>query len=188
MKTPFICLIVGPSGSGKTTIANHLIKRNGWSQIASYTTRERRHPLEDGHTFVSEEEFKQLENIVAYTYYNNNHYGATAQQIDNCELYVVDIPGVESLVRNYHGDKQFIVFIPWVDEATRQMRMFQRGDSIKKTTERLEFDREAFADSWRLGELIGEENVHLLEFDNSLDNAIDAEVFLRTKGFEWETI
>lgn len=188
MKAPFICLLVGPSGSGKTTIANILCNRNGWSQVASYTTRPPRHAFEEGHTFITEDDFKQLTDIVAYTYYNDHHYCATAQQIDNCEVYVVDIPGVETLVNTYKGKKNFIVFIPWIDEDSRRMRMFQRGDSLDKINERTEVDREAFAESWRLGELVGEENVHLLEFDTSEENAKDAEEFLRLKGYTWEII
>lgn len=186
MKKPFICLLVGPSGSGKTTIAQFLIDRNGWAQVASYTTRAPRHPFEEGHTFITEEEFDKLTDIVAYTEYNGHRYCATAEQIDNNEVYVVDIPGVESLVQNYKGDKQFVVFIPWVDEDTRRKRMFDRGDSIQKIEERIQFDREAFSECWRLGELVGEENVHLLEFELSYDNVLDVEEFLHLKGFEWE--
>lgn len=185
MKTPFICLLVGPSGSGKTAMATLLALRNGWSQLDSYTTRAPRHDGEKGHTFVTTEEFEQLQDIVAYTYYNDHHYGATAQQIDESELYVVDVPGVESLVENYKGDKKFIVCIPWADEDIRRQRMFRRGDSIEKIEERIEYDRYAFAETWKLGGLVGEENVILLDSGNYVDDALDVEDFLRAKGFEW---
>ena len=163
MKKPFICLLVGPSGSGKTTIANLLWERYGWSQVASYTTRPPRYEGEIGHTFITEEEFRILQDLVAYTEYNGYRYGATQRQIDENIVYVVDIPGVETLVKNYRGNKEFIVVIPWVDEEERTMRMFSRGDSIEKIKERLKFDNEAFADSWRLGELVGEGNVCLMD-------------------------
>ena len=57
-------IIVGESGSGKTTIVNELEKRYGLTSVQSYTTRPKRYPDETGHTFVSEQEFFQLEKYV----------------------------------------------------------------------------------------------------------------------------
>lgn len=184
MKKPFICLIVGPSGSGKTTVANHLCERNGWSQVSSYTTRPPRYEGEHGHTFITEEEFRILPDLVAYTEYNGYRYGATARQINSCEVYVVDIPGVESLVRNYKDDKEFIVVIPWIDEDERRRRMAHRGDPPEKIEERIEHDRVAFDDiSWRLSDLVGEENVCLMDNLESFDIACLIEEHLRLEGF-----
>ena len=63
MKDKYIVLIVGESGSGKSTICDELTKRYGLKQVESYTTRPRRSEDEDGHTFVSDEEFDKLEDI-----------------------------------------------------------------------------------------------------------------------------
>ena len=63
MKDKYIVLIVGESGSGKSTICDELTKRYGLKQVKSYTTRPRRSEDEDGHTFISDEEFKELEGI-----------------------------------------------------------------------------------------------------------------------------
>ena len=60
-------LFVGPSGSGKTTIVDKLECENRYKSIQSYTTRPQRHQNEYGHIFISDEEFDQLTNIVAYT-------------------------------------------------------------------------------------------------------------------------
>ena len=70
-------LFVGRSASGKTTIADMLAKEHGYKQVESYTTRKPRFDGERGHIFVSEEEFKNLGELAAYTYYNDNHYGTT---------------------------------------------------------------------------------------------------------------
>ena len=67
-------LFVGRSASGKTTIANILEQKYGFKQVSSYTTRLPRYDGEVGHVFVTEEEYKALENMVAYTFYDNNHY------------------------------------------------------------------------------------------------------------------
>ena len=66
--TPLV-LFVGRSASGKTTIAN-MFAENGYSQIASYSTRPPRYKGEKEHTFITEEEYDQLEDIMAETHYN----------------------------------------------------------------------------------------------------------------------
>ena len=188
MKTPFIVLIVGPSGAGKTTLARTLEWRNGWSQIASYTTREPRFLGEIGHTFVTPEKFDELTGIVAYTEYNGHRYCATSAQVDDNEIYVVDVAGVETFMQRYNGNKKPIVVIPWCDEQDRQQRMKKRGDSIENISKRLQTDLEMFDEvSWKLGELVGEENVLLLDSLTPEDMAIATEEFLYAKGYEWQT-
>ena len=139
-----LILLVGPSGSGKSTIASMLELRNGWRQLRSYTTRPRRSPSEDGHIFATEEEFRILKDLMAYTEYGGYRYGATKQQIEHSGIYVVDIPGVESLVRNYQGSKKLVAFCLQVDESQTRERMAARGDSMKAIEERLATDRSAF--------------------------------------------
>ena len=103
--TNTLLLFVGKSGSGKTTIANLL----DFPQLQSYTTRPKRYKNETGHTFISNEEFDKLENIIAYTEYNNYRYCATKQQIDEASIYVIDVPGVETLLEKYETDRQILV-------------------------------------------------------------------------------
>lgn len=142
-KTPLL-LLVGPSGSGKTTIANKLEKDYGLKQIRSYTTRPKRNENEDSHIFITEEEFMILKNLMAYTEYNGYRYGATLQQVEDCDIYVVDVPGVRTLVKNYSGDKKIIAVCLKVDEQIALDRMEQRGDSIAQRYERLKTDDKEF--------------------------------------------
>lgn len=139
-----LILLVGPSGSGKSTIASMLELRNGWRQLRSYTTRPKRYPTEGGHVFISEEDFRILKDLMAYTEYSGFRYGATKQQLEESGIYVVDIPGVESLVRNYRGSKKLVAFCLPVDESQTRERMAARGDSGKAIEERLATDRSAF--------------------------------------------
>ena len=122
-------LFVGRSASGKTTIANALEEKYGYRQVESYTTRTPRYECERGHTFVSEEEFNNLGELAAYTFYNGNHYGTTFDQLNECDIYVIDVPGVESLLDKLKDDTRPVaIFYFDASIPTRIHRMVERGD------------------------------------------------------------
>ena len=75
-------LFVGKSASGKTTIANMLSNKYGYVQVESYCTRQPRFDGERGHVFVTEEEFNNLVELAAYTFYNGNHYTHNAAPLE----------------------------------------------------------------------------------------------------------
>lgn len=189
MKNLPVILLIGSSGSGKTTIAEFLNLRNGWTQIESYTTRKPRFDGERGHTFITDEEFDRLTDIVAYTDYNGYRYCATAQQIDDNQLYVVDVPGVETLLQNYKGGKEFVAVNISLSDTVRRERMAERGDSDAKIEERIANDKTDFDNAFaRLVELLGEDRVVAMSLDSSAEIAAAIENYLYTKGYEWETI
>lgn len=135
-------LIVAPSGTGKTTLADMLEEKCGLKQIASYTTRKPRYEGEKGHTFISDEEFDALEDIVAFTDYNNHRYCATASQLDKAQVYVVDIPGVESMLKLYKSNRTIRIFYLSASVHTKITRMKMRGDSDSKILDRIHNDHE----------------------------------------------
>lgn len=133
--------IVGASGTGKSTIVNELIKL-GYKSPDSYTTRPKRHEKETGHTFITDEEYDKLENIVAHTVFNNHRYCVTKDMLDGCDLYIVDVAGVKTLKENYDN---FKVIGLYLDEEECRNRMSARGDSDDNIESRLENDRKMFA-------------------------------------------
>lgn len=133
-------LFVGPSGSGKTTMANALEEICLLQQLQSYTTRLPRYKDEIGHIFVTNDEFDELTDIVAYTEYNGNRYCATKDQIDESDIYVVDVPGVQTLLEKYNSNRDIVVLYFNVDEKTRIARMAARQDSAEKINERIQND------------------------------------------------
>lgn len=133
-------LIVAQSGSGKTTLADMLEGWRGLRQVQSYTTRPPRYPYEQGHTFISDEEYDALDDIVAFTDYNNHRYCATASQLDKSQVYVVDIPGVESMLRLYKTNRKIIIFYLSATVHTKITRMKMRGDSDSKILNRIHND------------------------------------------------
>lgn len=145
MSKPLI-LLVGTSGCGKSTIANHLMRKYGYTQVKSYTTRPPRDNDADlqTHTFITQAEVGQYgDDIVADCWFNGNYYFATKQQVDAANLYVVDKKGLIDLYKNYFGRNIISVCIDVPPEIVAQ-RMEQRGDSDEMIMARLQHDTEAF--------------------------------------------
>lgn len=134
-------LFVGKSASGKTTIADMLEQTHGLVQVNSYCTRPPRYEGEIGHIFVTEEEFKNLGKLAAYTFYHGYKYGTTFQQLDKCSIYVIDVAGVDTLLKNsqdYHRPIRIIYFDTAV--SVRIDRMVDRGASDMEIVSRLHND------------------------------------------------
>ncbi len=139
-------LFCGRSASGKTTIANMLSEKYEYVQVESYTTRKQRFDNEPGHIFVTEEEFNNIGELAAYTYYNNCHYGTTFEQLEVSDIYVVDVPGIESLLEKLKDDKRPICILYFkASTYNRILRMIDRGDSDMMIISRLLQDEK---DDW----------------------------------------
>jgi guanylate kinase len=150
-----ICL-VGESGSGKTTVAEILQDQYGINVINSYTTRPRRYAGERGHIFVGIDDMPTLEEMIAYTFFDNHHYWATKEQYQGKEitLYVIDVAGVKELKEKVK-DAEIIAIYLKCDRNVRRDRMFKRirdknldaettNAELGKAWDRLEHDKEAF--------------------------------------------
>ena len=139
--------IVGKSGVGKTTAVDRLENEYGYKVLKSYATRKPRHEGDTDHTFISVKEYDELQNKVASCEFNGNFYAATAEQIEESDLYVIDCQGIKDLKENYKGDKRIIVIqlTATVDECLD--RMLKRGDSEEKVWDRLRHDYFAFKDA-----------------------------------------
>lgn len=140
-----IILLVGKSGVGKSTVANELTRLYGLKQVQSYTTRPNRYENEKGHIFVNESEFNKLD-LVAYTYFNKNHYGATQQQVEENDIYIIDRDGLIYFDKKYKGDKKIIKIMLDIDDDTLTDRMIARGDSEKEVLARIKNDDIMFRD------------------------------------------
>ena len=153
-------LFVGRSASGKTSIADALEQKYNYKQVQSYTTRPPRYDGEIGHIFVGEDEFNNLGNLVAYTEYNGHKYGTTSEQLDECSIYVVDVPCVETLLEKYKSNRFIVIFYFDTTAYTRINRMINRGDSNAQIVSRLLQDEK---DDWlnQLDHLVWQYN-HLI--------------------------
>lgn len=123
-----IFLIIGCSGSGKTAITEKLEELYHLKSIQSYTTRPPRYDGETGHTFVSNEEFDELTDYVAYTEFAGYRYCATSEQVENNDLYVIDPKGVKFFMKSYTGKKTPKIIYINSDLNVRYERMVKRAE------------------------------------------------------------
>ena len=128
-----IFLIVGCSGSGKTTITEQLEQKYGLKSIQSYTTRQPRYDGETGHIFISDEEFDKLTDMVAYTEFAGNRYCATAEQVENNDLYIIDPKGIDFFMQSYKGSKTPKIIFISSNLTTRYERMVGRAETKGKS-------------------------------------------------------
>lgn len=142
----YIVLIVGKSGSGKSMLCRYMRETYGLKEVKSYTTRQRRNLYDDTHIFITKEKFEELDNLCAVTDYNGEFYGATREQVDEADLYVIDVAGVDYFFKHYDGKKIPMVIYIDSDEDVRESRMLLRGDPQWKVHGRLIHDKEAFKD------------------------------------------
>ena len=143
----YIYLLIGPSGSGKDTIAKTISKQTGKTSIASYTTRPPRYAGEDTHTFVPERNCPR-EEIVGYTVYNNYEYWVTKSQVEENDMYVVDVDGAQYLFDNYFGEKIPVVVAISCSAKIRKQRMKARGDATRQIWSRLHLDKKVFGENF----------------------------------------
>lgn len=129
--------IIGASGSGKTTITSKLEELYGLISIQSYTTRKPRFRNERGHIFITKPAFDKLPNKIAYTKFADNEYCATVDQVNNCNLYVIDPKGVEELKNNYKGSKKIYTIYIDCRLTDRYNRMKSRGNTYNEALKRI---------------------------------------------------
>lgn len=146
-----ICLI-GESGSGKSTIEKELCRTLKWSKVVSYTTRPPRPNEVDGedYHFVDYETFYNMEQqglFAESVRFRDWFYGSTTQELKTNDVFVIEPVGLKKLLSKQEElGLSFTTFYICVDEATRMIRMLQRGDDVDETYRRLNNDRLTFKD------------------------------------------
>jgi Guanylate kinase len=137
-------LITGPSGVGKTSVANKLCETHNLKQLFSYTDRPPRHEGETGHVFLSRDEFNDLGPIFAGTVFDGHRYGTTANQLEEHDVYVVDLAGIQYIKEHYTGPKGIVAIGLSAPAEVLSQRMKNRGDSEDAVAQRLAHDERVF--------------------------------------------
>ena len=148
---PLLC-VLGASGSGKSTLCAELEKRYGLKSIPSYTTRQPRFEGEQGHTFITEDEFDKLKDILAYAETDSYRYAVTKEMLENEEysIYVIDMTGLKYLYEHYHGYRPIISVFIDSNVYDRFNHMIKREDTrsyddkVRAALNRIEHDAVEF--------------------------------------------
>lgn len=153
-RKPIIICIIGESGSGKSTLAEYIELQFGANLIQSYTTRARRTPAENGHTFISDEEFDKFdkEDMLAFTEFGGHRYCCLKSDVKDDNLYVLDEFGYQYLKDNFSDDYEVHSIRVLCGATEREKRVGkQRVDRDKgKFNMRVnEFDYFWQTDGWR---------------------------------------
>lgn len=142
-------LIMGKSGSGKDYLVDKFCQSFNicdFTKVLSYTTRSRRFPEENTHTFISKSDYNKLKNVIASTYFNGEFYCATKEMIENANFYIIDTSGAEEFYskygHNFYGRTVIYIYLD-VNVFIRFVRMCKRN-GIKKSIERIKNDKKAF--------------------------------------------
>ena len=106
-----------------------------------------RYDGEDTHIFIAHEDyqrFKESNEIVAYTFFNNEHYFCTKTQLYYNDVYVIDPDGIQYL-KKHVDDVRFIIIHIDTPLHRRIWRMWRRGDSLGDIIRRVRNDKVKFA-------------------------------------------
>lgn len=146
-KEHVLMCVMAESAAGKDRLVSEICNRNNYTQLISYTTRPRRVNEGDTHIFVDEDTYQQMKannDIAAYTYINGNHYWSTVEQLYQCDFYVIDPLGVESLKALNLPNLRIVTVYINVPEETRKERAKLRGDDMTVYRSRCISEREQF--------------------------------------------
>ena len=119
-------MIAGRTGCGKDTSAYCFIKNYGKEQLISYATRDRRFPGEATHIFISNEEANKMTNRVAETIIDGNQYFATKEQLDACDIYVIDPKGLSDVCSRAPETDLCVLYVK-ASKNTRRQRAIDRA-------------------------------------------------------------
>lgn len=108
-------LIIGRTGSGKDYLAHKLCSKYNLKELKSYTTRPKRIANEDTHIFITPEESNNYKNRIAETIINGYEYFATKEQLDDCDIYLIDPDGLEILLERAPNNNFVIIYVTTLD-------------------------------------------------------------------------
>lgn len=144
-------LLVGKTCSGKTTIAKEL-KKMGFKEAISYTTRPPRKGEVDGVTyhFITKEEFLEKEEqgffaeTTSYNVANGEtwYYGSAVKDLTDDKIIIVNPHGLQQIRKMKTLNP--IAFYITAGEETIWNRLRQRGDDAAEARRRLNADDEDF--------------------------------------------
>lgn len=151
MRKTILCLI-GPSGSGKTYIGS-LLKNEGYQEIVSLTTRQKRNGEKEGvdYYFVEPIVFFNVK-MIEKNYYSGQWYGTSVKEIldkgkkGNLLYQVTTYSGYEALKAAFGKEMNVYSIYIQASQEKREERMSIRGDSLSNIQQRISVDTKKWAE------------------------------------------
>ena len=142
-----IFLILGQTASGKDSLVNAMCQidkppiqdmfgdiwfQGKYKQLISYTTRPKRKNEGDTHIFIQPNDVEQYKDqIIAYTKIGDYEYFATKDQLKECDFYIIDYMGIQTL-RLHKLDNEFrfvTIYINTPYKIRKQRALQNRKDN-----------------------------------------------------------
>jgi len=156
-------IIVGPGASGKDWMLKKMVKM-GYKPMRQYTTREKReNETGDEYHFISDEEFKYMDDrgqFISSNFYRIGWYAISYDELVNSDVAILSPANVRDVFRLYPElrDKFTVIYLD-MPESLRRERLTRRyiGKPGDNNEERLAADRKDF-DGFALWDLrLGDE-------------------------------
>ena len=168
-------LIAGRSGAGKDHLAN-LLRERGLSVLKSYASRPKRTEDEDTHIFITPEEVADYPEKAAYTKIGEYEYFGTKEQVDDCDIYIIDPNGIKQITKNC-PDKAFsLIYVYASDDNDRRIHAVARAeDKIKEEQKFLARDEAEDEQFTEFEELLQKVNAKEEKFPECITNYTEYE-------------
>ena len=151
-----ICVLTGKTSSGKDSIKKKLIKKYGYNDIVTYTTRPKRRGEKDGvnYHYITNEEFERkiANNFFAeyksYKVANGEtwYYGCALEDFDKHKddkaIIILTPNGVRDII-DIVKDNIIVIYV-YANQKTIKTRLEERGDNRAEAERRINQDNKDF--------------------------------------------
>jgi len=132
--------------SHNTTAVEYIEHKYNIPMIQSYTDRLPRFEGENGHTFITTDEMKNipLEKKLAYTTFGDYEYCCTTDDVKPKNTYVIDETGLEYLINNFNDDYDIYSIFINSNYNIRLNRAINQVGNIDLAKSRLDRDKDKY--------------------------------------------
>lgn len=181
MKTLFC--ILGRTASGKDTLSDEVCKKCRINKLISYTTRPPRNNYENTHIFATKEDFINFAangQIVASTQIGEYYYWSTFEQLQECDLYIINPEGIDFIKQINLPDIKLVTIYIKAPEEERYKRAYIRCPDVDA------FNKRNIAEDEQFTKIENEQAWDYIVYNNRFIDACEEliQIITKEKGAE----